>query len=106
MIGIAAAAYFGTKNYKRILPGPNRSSEAILAAQDAIRRSFEHGTAVRFMPRESTRVEPGASGFKIHGWLEAGTADGKISQVYDYNCIVKTSLIGDWSVTNLDLEAH
>jgi hypothetical protein len=102
--GIMAVSYFGVKNYRSILPGPSRSSQAILAAQEAVKHSFSVGTAIHFMPRELTRLEPSAGGFTIAGSVEAVSADGRISQVYDYSCTVTTNLIGNWSVTNLDLE--
>ena len=104
MTGIAALSYLGINNYRRILPGSDRSHQAILEAQDAVKRSFGTGTTVHFWPRESIKVEPSAGGFKISGYLDAISADGKLSQAYTYSCMVTQNLIGNWSVTNLNLD--
>ena len=104
MIGIAALSYLGVKNYRRILPGSDRSYQALLQAQETVKRSFGVGTTIHFGLRESTKVESSAGEFKIRGRVQATSGDGGMSQAYAYSCTVTEDLLGDWSVTNLNLD--
>lgn len=104
MIGIAAAVYLGVKNYQRLLPSADRGNLAIVATQAAVQRSFGTGIAIRFGPRESTRVESSGGGFKVSGWVQAVSADGSMAQAYAYSCQVTQNLVGNWTVANLNLD--
>lgn len=104
VIAIAAVSYLGIRNYRRILPGSDRSHQAILEAEAAVRRNFGAGITIRFGQRESTKVEPSAGGFNVRGWVQAVSSDGGTSQGYAYSCTVTEDLLGNWSVEHLSLE--
>jgi hypothetical protein len=103
VLGIATISVLGVKNHQNIL-GPDREYQAVLEAQTAIKQRFRDGMAVRFAPRELTKIDATRDSYTISGWLQAISRDGMVTEVYDYRCVVTESMDGGWSVTQLDLQ--